>query len=104
MRIVLLTLWLMAFIAPSVLADESTAVSSAQVDSAQVDSAQVDSAQAQTEAPESIEPESAAASEEKADADIRRIEQGVSGAEEVEEFIPDKPLSADKAISLPSDI
>ncbi len=99
MRIVLLTLWLMAFIAPSVLADESTAVSSAQVDSAQVDSAQ-----AQTEAPESIEPESAAASEEKADADIRRIEQGVSGAEEVEEFIPDKPLSADKAISLPSDI
>jgi hypothetical protein len=99
MRIVLLTLWLMAFIAPSVLADESTAVSSAQVDAAQVDSAQ-----AQTEAPESIEPESAAASEEKADADIRRIEQGVSGAEEVEEFIPDKPLSADKAISLPSDI
>ncbi len=47
-----------------------------------------------------IEPKSA--SEEEADADIRQIEQGVSGATEVKEFIPDKPLFADKAIALPS--
>lgn len=42
--------------------------------------------------------------EEEADAEIRRIEEGVSGAGKVEEFVPKKPLSADKAIALPSDI
>ncbi len=45
-----------------------------------------------------------AATEEAADADIRRIEESVSGKEEVKEFIPKRPLSADKAIALPSDI
>jgi len=47
-----------------------------------------------------------AASEEEADADaeIRDIEKSVSGADDVEEFVPKKPLSADKAIALPSDI
>jgi len=45
-----------------------------------------------------------ASSEEAADADIRRIEDSVSGKEEVKEFIPKRPLSADKAIALPSDI
>ena len=45
-----------------------------------------------------------AASEADADAEIRDIEKSVSGADEVEEFVPKKPLSADKAIALPSDI
>ena len=45
-----------------------------------------------------------AVSEEEADAEIREIEKGVSGADKVEEFVPEKPLSADKAIALPSDI
>ena len=45
-----------------------------------------------------------AASEEEADAEIRDIEKSVSGADDVEEFVPKKPLSADKAIALPSDI
>jgi hypothetical protein len=46
------------------------------------------------------------ASEEEADADaeILEIEKSVSGADDVEEFVPKKPLSADKAIALPSDI
>jgi hypothetical protein len=48
--------------------------------------------------------ESPASAEEDADAEIRQIEAEVSGAGEVKEFIPTKPLSADKAISLPSDI
>ncbi len=38
------------------------------------------------------------------DTQISEIERDVSGADEVEEFVPKKPLSADKAISLPSDI
>lgn len=42
--------------------------------------------------------------EEEVDAEIRRIEEDVSGEGEVEEFVPKKPLSADKAIALPSDI
>jgi hypothetical protein len=48
--------------------------------------------------------ESPASAEEDADAEIRKIEADVSGAGEVKEFIPTKPLSADKAIALPSDI
>ncbi len=48
--------------------------------------------------------ESPASAEEEAAAEIREIEAGVSGAGEVKEFIPTKPLSADKAIALPSDI
>jgi hypothetical protein len=44
------------------------------------------------------------ASEEDADAEILDIEKSVSGADDVEEFVPKKPLSADKAIALPSDI
>lgn len=38
------------------------------------------------------------------DAQISEIERDVSGADEVVEFVPKKPLSADKATSLPSDI
>lgn len=38
------------------------------------------------------------------DAQISEIERDVSGGDEVEEFVPKKPLSADKATSLPSDI
>jgi hypothetical protein len=44
------------------------------------------------------------ASEEEADAEILDIEKSVSGADDVEEFVPKKPLSADKAIALPSDM
>jgi hypothetical protein len=44
------------------------------------------------------------AAEEEADAEILDIEKSVSGADDVEEFVPKKPLSADKAIALPSDI
>jgi len=52
--------------------------------------------------PQIVEPPASA--EEEADAAIRKIEEDVSGAGEVKEFIPTKPLSADKAIALPSDI
>jgi len=48
--------------------------------------------------------ESPVSAEEEADAEIRKIEEDVSGAGEVKEFIPTKPLSADKGIALPSDI
>ncbi len=53
---------------------------------------------------ELAEPESVVEKEAEADAEIRQIEEGVSGADEVKEFVPKKPLSADKAIALPSDI
>ena len=43
-------------------------------------------------------------SEKEVDAEILDIEKSVSGADDVEEFVPRKPLSADKAIALPSDI
>jgi len=90
MRKYLPGLWLTAWVALGANADESTP------------------GQAEEAAPESSAAKSSAAEspaiEEEADADIRQIEQGVSGETEVKEFIPDKPLSADKAIALPSDI
>jgi len=45
-----------------------------------------------------------ASSAEKTDAEIRQIEKTVSGNKDIEEFKPTSPLSADKAIALPSDI
>lgn len=60
--------------------------------------------EAAREAAESPAAESELPSADDIDAQIGEIERGVSGADEVEEFIPKKPLSADKATSLPSDI
>ena len=96
MRTVFVGLWLALFVAGGVYADESTPESAAQEPSAQQ--------QPEEPATEAQSIDAQATAEEAADADIREIEQGVSGAEKVKEFIPDKPLSADKAISLPSDI
>ena len=45
-------------------------------------------------------------SDEEIDRELKRIEAAVAGAEtdELEEFTPSKPLAADLAIALPSDI
>jgi len=96
MRKYLLGLWLTAFVALGVNADESAP--------GQSEDPAPESSAPESSAAESPEAEPPSATEEEADADIRQIEQGVSGATEVKEFIPDKPLSADKAIALPSDI
>jgi hypothetical protein len=81
MRYVMFGLWLAASLAVGADTDESTpGESEAQV------------------------AESQEIAEEEVDAEISRIEKGVSGEDDVKEFVPKKPLSADKAIALPSDI
>jgi len=96
MRYLIIGLWLYlaASVAVGVPADEPTA-GQPEADESQV--TEPDDAESKAVA-------SQAEAEEKADADIRRIEAGVSGADDIEEFVPKKPLSADKAIALPSDI
>ena len=90
MRYLMIGLWLVMSIAVGVSADE---VGADEVILAE----ELPGAE-----PQIVEPPTSA--EEEADAAIRKIEEGVSGAGEVKEFIPTKPLSADKAIALPSDI
>ncbi len=84
-----LWLWLVTAVAVGVPVDEPAA-GQPEADESQVTESTVIESQAETE--------------EQADADIRQIEAGVSGADDIEEFVPKKPLSADKAIALPSDI
>lgn len=56
----------------------------------------------------SIEPEKPAVVEQlsqaELDADMARIEQALGETDEVKEFVPKKPLSADLPVALPSDI
>lgn len=86
MRTALFGLWVVASIALGANADEAT------------------SGQPEVPAAEPPVAESQEMAEEEVDAEIRRIEEGVSGTEDIKEFVPTKPLSADKAIALPSDI
>jgi hypothetical protein len=86
MRYAMFGLWLAVSIAVAANADESAP------------------GQPEVKAAEPPVAESQETVEEEADAEIRQIEEGVSGAEDIEEFVPTKPLSADKAIALPSDI
>ena len=88
MRIAVIGLWFVTLLAVSATADESVSTQEASADAAAD--------------PQSVE--SPPSAEEAADAEIRQIEEGVSDAKDVKEFTPTKPLSADKAIALPSDI
>jgi len=95
MRYLIIGLWLFlaASVAVGVPADEPTA-------------GQPEADESQVTEPDDAESKAVASQaeiEEKADADIRRIETGVSGADDIEEFIPKKPLSADEDIGLWSD-
>jgi hypothetical protein len=56
------------------------------------------------ESPASDESDIEALSEEELEAEMQRIQKAASGENELEEFVPSKPLAADIPIPLPSDI
>jgi len=63
----------------------------------------------QGDQPEVDQPEVEQLSQEELDAEMRRMEEalnetGLGESDEVKEFIPTKPLSADLPVALPSDI
>ena len=101
MRAVMIGLWMVVSLAVVAHADEAAPAEEAP---AEKTSEEKTSEEKTITAAEPQTVESPVSAEEKADAEIRQIEEGVSDTKDVKEFKPTRPLSADKAIALPSDI